>query len=207
MGVIASQANGTLCGLDEVGRGALAGPLVAGAAVLPSDIAERLGPLAPLLRDSKTLSRAQRQRVAVALREQAVCWRVAAVSVAEIESRGIAWANREAFRRLIVEVEAAEYVVDGVVLPIDARAPDARQRRVRCLARADATVPSVAAASILAKVWRDDLMVALDAEHPGYGWARNAGYGTAAHIAALRSLGPTPEHRSRFVTTVLSRLL
>ena len=193
-----------LCGLDEVGRGALAGPLVAAAVILPRDARLRLGELAPLLRDSKTLSRLQRERIAPALRRDALDWRVVAVSVPEIEARGIGWANREAFRRLIFEMEASEYVVDGNLRLVEL---GERASRVRCQTGADSSVPAVAAASILAKVWRDDLMRVLDASHPGYGWARNVGYGTAAHIAALRELGPSLEHRSRFVATALGKPL
>jgi ribonuclease HII len=189
------------CGLDEVGRGALAGPLVAAAIVLPDDIAERLGPLARFLRDSKTVPAARRAEVAALLQRHALAFDLIVIPTSTINQRGIGWANREAFRRLIAAVDADEYIVDGRVRP---PAPPERQTRVRCLVKADARVPAVAAASLVAKVHRDTLMTALHEQYPDYGWQRNAGYGTAAHLDALRTCGPCPEHRVAFVATVLA---
>ncbi len=189
------------CGLDEVGRGALAGPLVAAAVILPDDIRERLGPLAPFLRDSKTTPRNKREAVAVALREHAVSIALAVAPVGVIDARGIGWANRDVFRRLICEIEADEYVVDGKVKP---PAPSDRIARVRCMVKADAYAPAVSAASIIAKVYRDHLMAELAGEFPGYGWERNAGYGSPEHLAALRSRGVTEHHRALFVATALN---
>jgi ribonuclease HII len=189
------------CGLDEVGRGALAGPLVAAAVVLPEDFAARLGRLAPFLRDSKTVPKERREELAARVRALALALELAVVPVEAINARGIGWANGEAFRMLIARVAADEYVVDGKVRP---PAPSERAGRVRCLVKADAQVPAVSAASLVAKVYRDDLMTALHAHHPAYGWARNAGYGTPAHLAALRAHGPSPEHRALFVATALS---
>ncbi len=188
------------CGLDEVGRGALAGPLVAAAVILPEDIRERLGALAPFLRDSKTTPRGKREAVAVALREHALAIAIAVAPVSVIDTRGIGWANRDVFRRLIVEVEADEYVVDGKVKP---PAPADRLGRVRCMVKADSHTPAVSAASIIAKVYRDDLMARLAQECAGYGWERNAGYGSPEHLAALRAIGPTAHHRALFVATAL----
>lgn len=196
------------CGLDEVGRGALAGPLVAAAVVLPPDMRERLGPLAPFLRDSKTVPAARRAEVAALVRAHAPVVALAVISVDQINARGIGWANREAFRRLIARVGADlaadtpvdEYIVDGRIRPV-ARGP--RGATVRCLVRADALVPAVAAASLVAKVHRDTLMRTLHARHPHYAWDSNVGYGTAAHLAALRTHGPSPEHRDQFVRTAL----
>src|SRR5262245_17377780 len=99
------------CGLDEVGRGALAGPLVAAAVILPEDIAERLGPLARFLRDSKTVARARREEIAEQIRRHALAHALVTIPVEDINVRGIGWANGEAFRRLIATVEATEYVV------------------------------------------------------------------------------------------------
>lgn len=189
------------CGLDEVGRGALAGPLVAAAVILPEDIRERLGALAPFLRDSKTTPRGKREAVALALREHALVISLAVAPVSVIDTRGIGWANRDVFRRLISEVEADEYVVDGKVKP---PAPPDRMTRVRCMVKADSHTPAVSAASIIAKVYRDQLMAELAVECAGYGWERNAGYGSPEHLAALRTLGPTSHHRSLFVATALS---
>lgn len=188
------------CGLDEVGRGALAGPLVAAAVILPEDIRERLGALAPFLRDSKTTPRGKREAVALALREHALVISLAVAPVSVIDTRGIGWANRDVFRRLISEVEADEYVVDGKVKP---PAPADRVTRVRCMVKADSHTPAVSAASIIAKVYRDQLMAELAVECAGYGWERNAGYGAPEHLAALRTLGPTSHHRALFVATAL----
>lgn len=188
------------CGLDEVGRGALAGPLVAAAVILPDNIHALLGPLAPFLRDSKTVARARRQEIAEAIRAHALALEIAIISVAEINARGLGWANGEVFRRLIGLVHADEYVVDGRVRP---PAPPERAGRVRCLVNADALVPAVSAASLVAKVHRDHLMTALHNGNPAYGWASNVGYGTAAHLAALREHGPCAEHRRIFVATAL----
>ncbi|MEO7002977.1 MAG: ribonuclease HII [Ktedonobacterales bacterium] len=190
-----------LCGLDEVGRGALAGPLVAAAVILPDDIGALLGPLARFLRDSKTVPAPRRTEIAAKLHELALAVEVVVIAVEEINTRGIGWANREAFRQLIAAITADEYVVDGKLKP---SAPPERAALVRCQVKADATVPAVAAASLVAKVHRDALMIALAETHPHFGWQSNVGYGSAAHLAALRTHGPTPEHRTLFVTTALS---
>lgn len=188
------------CGLDEVGRGALAGPLVAAAVILPDDIHARLGPLVRFLRDSKTVPATRRAELAEHIHAHALDIRLIVISVADINARGIGWANREAFRRLIDLLHADEYIVDGRVRP---PAPPSRAARVRCQVRADADVPAVSAASLVAKVHRDRLMAELHTRHPAFGWNTNAGYGTPAHIAALRAHGPTSEHRALFVATAL----
>jgi ribonuclease HII len=196
------------CGLDEVGRGALAGPLVAAAVIAPDDIAERLGPLARFLRDSKTVPPARRREIAIALRQCVLAFEIVVISTEQINQRGIGWANREAFRQLITLIAAREdvedvdeYVLDGKVrIPCPAGVGAA----IRCLPKADALVPAVSAASLLAKVYRDDLMRALATTYPHYGWERNAGYGAAMHLAALREHGSCAEHRTLFVTSALS---
>jgi ribonuclease HII len=193
------------CGLDEVGRGALAGPLVAAAVITPDDIVERLGPLARFLRDSKTVPAARRREIAIALRQCVGAYEIVTIPTEQINQRGIGWANREAFRLLITLIAAREdvdeYVVDGKARP---PRPDGVAATIRCLPKADALVPAVSAASLLAKVYRDDLMRALATQHPHYGWERNAGYGSTFHLAALREHGPCAEHRTLFVTTALS---
>lgn len=195
-----SSAPRRCCGLDEVGRGALAGPLVAAAVILPDDIHARLGPLVRFLRDSKTVPAPRRVELAERIRAHALGLQLVVISVADINARGIGWANREAFRRLIGQLYADEYVVDGLVRP---PAPPGRAARVRCQVRADADVPAVSAASLVAKVHRDRLMTELHERHPAFGWNTNVGYGTPAHLAALRAHGPTPEHRAVFVATAL----
>ena len=189
------------CGLDEVGRGALAGPLVAAAVVLPEDAAAQLGPLARFLRDSKTVPVARRVELAQRLRILALTVALVEIPVEVIDARGIGWANREAFHRLIAQLDADEYVVDGKVRP---PAPAERIGRVRCMVKADAHVPAVSAASLIAKVHRDALMTLLHEQYPAFGWNENAGYGTPLHLAALRAHGPSPLHRRVFVATALS---
>ena len=193
------------CGLDEVGRGALAGPLVAAAVITPDDIAERLGPLARFLRDSKIVPPARRREIAIALRQHVLAYEIVAIPTEQINARGIGWANREAFRLLITLIAAREavdeYVLDGKVrIPC----PAGVSATIRCLPKADALVPAVSAASLLAKVYRDDLMRTLATQHPHYNWERNAGYGSSTHLVALREHGPCVEHRTLFVTTALS---
>jgi ribonuclease HII len=189
------------CGLDEVGRGALAGPLVAAAVILPDDIAARLGPLVRFLRDSKTVPPARRRELAAAIRGHALAVELIEIHVAEINAHGIGWANREAFRRLIASVAADEYVVDGKVRP---PVPPETLAQVRCFPKADAEVPAVSAASLVAKVHRDELMARLHTSYPHFGWDANAGYAAPVHLAALRVHGPCPEHRAAFVATVFA---
>lgn len=188
------------CGLDEVGRGALAGPLVAAAVILPDDFLERLGPLAPFLRDSKTTPRRRREEVAALVRAHAVALAIAVAPVEVINQRGVGWANRDVFRALITGIDADEYVVDGKIKP---PAPADRIARVRCMVKADAHAPAVSAASIVAKVYRDHVMAELAVGYPQYGWEHNAGYGSPDHMEALRSHGPGPHHRRLFVATAL----
>ena len=179
-----------LCGMDEVGRGAFAGPLVAGAVVLPPRFRH------PLLRDSKLLTARQRETVGEVIRRRAVAWAVEEITAAEINTRGMGWANVEIFRRLVARIEADGYCCDGR-LRIDAVRP------VHCLVDGDALVPAVSAASIVAKVHRDALMVAFHDEAPAYNWAQNKGYGARDHRVAIRRLGPHPQHRDLFVRNSL----
>ncbi|HEX9037024.1 MAG TPA: ribonuclease HII [Ktedonobacterales bacterium] len=190
-----------VCGMDEVGRGALAGPLVAAAVILPADFAQWLGPLAPFLRDSKTTPKRRREEVAVVVRERAVSLAIAVAPVSMINDRGVGWANRDIFRALIETIDADEYIVDGKAKP---PAPAGRAHRVRCLVKADTLAPAVSAASIVAKVYRDHIMAELALECPDFGWEHNAGYSAPDHMEALRRLGPGPHHRSQFVATALA---
>jgi ribonuclease HII len=183
-----------LCGMDEVGRGAYAGPLVAAATVLPPRFRH------PLLRDSKLLTARQREQVAAVIRREAIAWSIAEVSVEDINRRGLGWANKDIFRRLVSLIEADGYCCDGR-LRIDAARP------VHCLVAGDQLIPSVSAASIIAKVYRDELMSALHEQAPVYGWARNKGYGAPEHRAAIRDLGPHTAHRNVFVANLLQQEL
>ena len=181
-----SPASGSVCGLDEVGRGALAGPLVAAAVVLPDGFTH------PLLRDSKRLSPAQRERLEPVIREAAAQLMLVEVGCQEIDRRGVGWANRHALERLLAEVVADHYLVDGNLRL-------ATPRPYRSVIGGDDLVPAISAASIVAKVHRDRLMRELARECPGYFWEANKGYGSPAHLRALSELGPSPHHRLTFL--------
>lgn len=176
-----------LCGVDEAGRGPLAGAVFAAAVIL--DPARPVDGLA----DSKSIDAARREALGRAIRRDALAWAVAAATVEEIDEMNILRASLEAMARAVraLAVEPGEVVVDGLHVP-DTAWP------CRALVKADRLVPAVSAASILAKTARDDEMVALDARYPGYGFARHKGYPTAAHLAALRALGPCEIHRRSF---------
>lgn len=176
-----------IAGVDEVGRGPLAGPVTAAAVRLdPGRIPEGLD-------DSKRLGRARREALHDALREVADV-SVAHASVAEIETLNILGAAELAMRRAVAGLAALpdHVLVDGN------RAPGGLSCACTCIVRGDAACLSIAAASIVAKVTRDRLMSDLAAEIPGYGWETNAGYPTEAHLAALLRLGPSPQHRRLF---------
>lgn len=173
-----------VAGVDEVGRGPLAGPVFAAAVILR----------APLhgLADSKQLTPARREALAALVRERALI-AIGAASVAEIERLNILGATMLAMRRAVARLplRPRAVLVDGN------RAPPL-DLPTRCVVEGDALVPAISAASIVAKVLRDRLMGRLAARYPGYGWERNAGYGTAEHRAALAALGLTPHHRRGF---------
>lgn len=182
---------GCVAGIDEAGRGALAGPVVAAAVV----IAPRSAGLSLWgeLRDSKLLTPARRAQLAPQIRTAALAWAVAAAPAAEIDAIGIAAATRQAMQAAVAALapQPQHLLIDWV------RLPAVNLPQFSC-ARADQIMVSVAAASILAKVHRDALLVELDASYPLYGFARHKGYGAAAHLAALAQHGPCPEHRHSF---------
>ncbi len=176
-----------VAGLDEVGRGPLAGPVTAAAVCLdPKCIPDGL-------RDSKQLTHAQRARLAA---EIAACADVsiAHASVAEIETLNILRASHLAMCRALAGLSrrADHALVDGNMLPDDLSCPGT------AIVKGDAKCLSISAASIVAKVCRDELMVELSQQYPGYGWETNAGYATKTHLEALQYLGVTPHHRRKF---------
>lgn len=182
---------GRVAGLDEAGRGAWAGPVVAAAVVLPPDpaIAGRLAGVA----DSKQLTPTQRDRLYDLVLQQAVGWAVGIEPAAGIDASGIAAATRSAMLSAILALpQPPDFLL------IDYMRLAALATPQRSLIRGDSTVLSIAAASIVAKVTRDRLMVELERCYPGYGFQQHKGYGTAGHQAALRRLGPCPEHRLSF---------
>lgn len=176
-----------VAGVDEAGRGPLAGPVVAAAVVL--DGRSRI----PGLQDSKRLSPRQREEVAEAIRRKAVSWAVAQATVEEVDRLNVLHASRLAMRRAVeqLSVRPSVVLVDGGWGLVT----DLPQRVV---VGGDGTVACIAAASVLAKVERDRIMVELDRAYPGYGFAQHKGYACPAHLEALRRLGPSPVHRRSF---------
>jgi ribonuclease HII len=185
-------------GMDEVGRGALAGPLVAAAVVLPPGL---IVPVGVRLIDSKQLTAAQRMETDRWIRDHALAVVLKSIDVPTINRLGIGWANRMVFGYLMRHFGAGRYLVDGN-LSLHDLAP--RGSTVTCLCGGDASEPAIAAASIVAKVSRDRLMRSLHPAYPSYGWARNAGYATAEHCAAVVQNGASPHHRTLFLRGLLA---
>jgi len=176
-----------IAGVDEVGRGPLIGPVVAAAVILDPD-----QPVEGLA-DSKKLSEKRRNFLAEEIKAKALAWSVAAATVEEIDGINILHASLLAMRRAVEALQpAAEYVlVDGNRCP-ELSCPSS------AVIKGDSRVAAISAASILAKVMRDQQMVEMDVLYPGYGLAKHKGYPTKAHFAALQQLGITPEHRRSF---------
>ena len=175
-----------IAGVDEVGRGAIAGPVTAAAVVLVPDA------FIKGLDDSKRVRRDRRPAVAERVRVSAVAWHVAHVPAQTIDRRGIEGATMQAMREALhgLDVAVEHALVDG------RRGPDGVP--CTCIVGGDAKVAAIAAASVLAKVARDELMVSLDSEHPGYDLAINKGYCTSEHVEAVDTLGPSTVHRRSF---------
>jgi ribonuclease HII len=192
----------SLCGLDEAGRGPLAGPLVAALVAFPVGFDYSAFFPRAELRDSKRLRAGQREELLHYIHEYALVVATEIITVDDINARDIGWANRCAFERLIMRVEAMQYMVDG---NLKLQNLGSRTRLVKCVKDADETIQAVAAASVVAKVTRDRLMRQLHEQYPVYGWDRNAGYGTRAHLDALHTHGISPHHRRQFVATALAR--
>ncbi|WP_426664764.1 ribonuclease HII [Rhodanobacter aciditrophus] len=175
-------------GVDEAGRGPLAGPVVVAAVILD--------PARPIagLDDSKKLSEKRREALYPQIAERALAHCVVIVEAQEIDRLNILQATMVGMRRAVAGLAPAahEALVDGNRLPRELPCPG------RAIVGGDALEPAISAASILAKVTRDRLMVALDAVHPGYGFAVHKGYPTPAHLAALQRLGPCTQHRRSF---------
>ena len=177
-----------VCGVDEAGRGPLCGPVVAAACILPC------GLVIPGLNDSKKLSEKKREILFEQIKNEAISYSIACATVEEIDEYNILEATLLAMRRAIdgLDIKADFALIDGNVsrdFQIDAKA----------VISGDATSPSIAAASILAKVTRDHMCVELDAAYPQYGIAKHKGYGTKVHMQALREYGPSPIHRKQFI--------
>jgi len=176
-----------ICGIDEAGRGPLAGPVCAAAVVLD--------PARPIagLNDSKQLSEKKRDTLAPLIRERALAWAIGWASVEEIDEYNIRQANFLAMKRAFKGLE----LVPTLAL-VDGKDPPPLSCKITCIIGGDALEPAISAASILAKTARDAVMVDLCAQYPGYGFAKHKGYGSASHIEAIRRLGPSPAHRRTF---------
>lgn len=177
-----------VCGVDEAGRGPLCGPVVAAACILPIDC------VIEGLNDSKKLSEKKREALFDVITDKALSFSIAQATVEEINELNILEATLLAMRRAIAGLDTpADFaLIDGNVcrdFPLDAH----------CVVHGDAISPSIAAASILAKVTRDRMCLDLDREYPVYGIAKNKGYGSKAHMDALREHGPAPIHRTKFI--------
>jgi ribonuclease HII len=185
-----------VAGVDEVGMGPLAGPVVAAAVILPPDLTCEGGLPATFpqgVRDSKTLTLKARERLEVEVRNVAVGIGIGVVEVEEIDQINIYQAGMKAMRLALAKLSVTpEHVL------IDGRSLKELSCPQTTFIKGDRDVYSIAAASIIAKVYRDTLMMRLDNQYPEYGFARHMGYGTPAHRDAIRRLGPSPVHRRSF---------
>ncbi|WP_374350409.1 ribonuclease HII [Limnohabitans sp.] len=184
---------GLVAGVDEAGRGPLAGPVVA-AAVILDDLKPIVG-----LNDSKKLTEKRREKLYDEILAKALCCSIAEASVQEIDTLNILQATLLAMRRAVdgLRLKPVKVLVDGNRLPVlDVRA--------EAIVQGDALVPAISAASILAKVHRDRMCAQLHAQYPQYGFDRHKGYGTAEHLQALAEHGPSPWHRSSFAPVARS---
>ncbi len=192
------DAGKIICGVDEVGRGPLAGPVIAAAVILPRDLP---ADILAQIRDSKKMTEASREKIYPALIAHCA-YAIAEATIAEIDQLNILWASMLAMQRAVMGLNARidMALIDGNRIP-----------KLGCpatpIVKGDDKSYSIAAASIIAKVHRDRLMKDLATQHPHYGWEHNAGYGTAEHLAALSQHGATEWHRASFapVRDILSQ--
>lgn len=182
------DAFSAICGIDEVGRGPLAGPVVAGAVILPKDCHILY------INDSKKLSEKKREELYSIIQEQAIAVGIGFSTVERIDEINILQATYEAMRDAVKKLA----VQPDILLNDAVTIPGLTMKQVSII-KGDAKSISIGAASILAKVTRDHLMVEYDSVFPEYGFASNKGYGTAAHIEALKKYGPCPIHRRSFI--------
>ena len=179
-----------ICGIDEAGRGPFAGPVVAGAVILPK------GLTIEGLNDSKQVSAKKREELYDEIKEKAVSVGIGMSSPARIDEINILQATYEAMRQAVAQLpqEPDIFLNDAVIIP-----GISEEKQIKII-KGDAKSVSIAAASILAKVTRDHMMMEYDKIYPEYGFAKHKGYGTPAHITALKEFGPTPIHRRTFIT-------
>lgn len=176
-------------GCDEVGRGCLAGPVVAAAVILPKEYQNQL------LNDSKQLPGEVRLELDAVIKQEALAWAIAEVSPAEIDRINILNAS---FRAMHLALDKLTLVPELLLIDGNRFTPSYQSIRHECIIKGDGVYASIAAASILAKNYRDKLMQQLAQEHPGYGWETNVGYPTVEHREGIKLLGITPHHRRSF---------
>ncbi len=190
--------NHTVCGMDEAGRGALAGPLVAAAVILPHTMEKNLFQSGIVIRDSKTLSRKQRNAVMDLIQTLKITYFIYVSRVTTINAKGIGWTNRNIFIRLLTNVKPC----DKVIIDGNYRITSTNHH-VTSVPHADRIIPAVILAGIVAKVTRDTFMKRIGELYPEYVWHKNAGYGTEEHIKAIIMHGVCRYHRNIFVSTAL----
>ncbi|MCS4436382.1 ribonuclease HII [Aquiflexum gelatinilyticum] len=175
-------------GCDEVGRGCLCGPVVAAAVILPSEFVNEF------VNDSKKLTKSNRQSLVAAIKSEAIAWAIAEASVEEIDRINILHASFLAMSRAVeqLKIQPQHLLIDGNRFKSHLDIP------FTCVIKGDGKYASIAAASILAKVYRDEMMERYAEEYPGYGWDKNAGYPTVLHRQGIMKLGLTPLHRKSF---------
>ncbi|NET48943.1 MAG: ribonuclease HII, partial [Merismopedia sp. SIO2A8] len=189
-----------VAGVDEVGRGALFGPVVAAAVILPATALLQLA--ATGLKDSKQLTRLRRLKLTQEIQHRAIDWRIGYATSHEIDEINILQASLLAMKRAVLKlkVQPALCLVDGQQSLPDLPIPQLS------MVKGDERSPVIAAASVVAKVWRDELVIRLAAKYPDYDLAANKGYGTKRHRLALQQLGPTPQHRMSFSPCRVSKI-
>lgn len=198
---LVSTGHRIIAGIDEAGRGALAGPVVAAAVVLPLDRFDLARALSEV-RDSKQLSPAIRQRCSQEVREVALAVGIGEASASEVDDLGLLPATRAAMQRAVeaLDPKPSCLLIDHIRVP-DLEIPQ------EAITRGDQSVLSIAAASVVAKVWRDRLMAEIGERYAGYGFERHKGYGTELHRQALERLGPCAEHRRSYAPVQRALLL
>lgn len=209
------KTNSFCLGVDEVGRGCLSGPVVAGVVVWPrmsgKDI-NRLG-----INDSKKLTPKQREQLSVEIKRRCLYWSVGEASVTDINSLGIVRSTQKAMRRAVINIQnminkdrkkSENLNSNDIYLLLDAfylkHMSGVGMKNQNAIIKGDTKSISIASASIVAKVYRDDIMRKLSIRYPGYGWERNMGYGTKEHREALIKIGPCKLHRKLFISKIIS---
>lgn len=184
-----NQGLQTICGVDEVGRGSFAGPVVSGAVVFPVN-----SKLIKGIADSKLLKPKQRQELNLEIKDKALAWSIAEVDVSVINQYGIVEATQNAFKKAVegLSLDPEFILIDAFYIK---NLPKEKQRPI---VRGDQICASISAASIIAKVYRDQMMQKLDLEYPGYGFFQHKGYGTLEHQQAIKKLGLSKLHRTSF---------